>query len=79
MDATMDSSFFLMKTAREYSKREDVQKVMRFPQFLFNKLAEEKPEIANEILGTTDDFFYDEILTKDKWDKVCEYWTKENV
>lgn len=73
----MTAECFLIETITEYSKRQDVQKSQRFPQFLFNKLSDEKPKIANELLGSMYDFYYDNELPEWKWEKVSYWWNKE--
>ena len=73
----MTAECFLMEATTEYSKRQDVQKSQKFPQFLFNKLADEKPKVANELLGSMYDFYYDDKLPEWKWEKVSYWWDKE--
>ena len=74
---TMTAECFLVEAISEYSKKQDVQKSQRFPQFLFNKLADKKPKIANELLGSMYDFYYDDKLLEWKWEKVSYWWDKE--
>jgi hypothetical protein len=58
----------------EYKKRQDLQKSCRFPQFLFNELNKVKPEICEQIVGTEHDFYYDTILSYEKWEEVKKFW-----
>lgn len=72
-----ESELYLNNALTEYGKREDVRKVMRFPQFLFQKLSKDRPKIADELLGSMYDFYYDEMLPEWKWEKVTQWWDKE--
>lgn len=73
----MTADCFLVEAISEYSKRQDVQGCQRFPQFLFNKLVDKKPKIANELIGSMYDFYYDDKLSGWKWEKVSYWWDKE--
>jgi hypothetical protein len=50
---------------------------VRFTQFLYNCLCDDKPKIADELLGSAYDFYYDERLTEEKWQMVRKWWDKE--
>jgi len=73
----MNAECFLVEAITEYSKRQGVQKDQRFTQFLFDKLSKERPKIADELLGSMYDFYYDDKLLQWKWEKVTQWWNKE--
>lgn len=68
---------FLIDCIAEYGKDKNNLENYRFPQFVFNKLKDSRPEIALNIIGTESDFFYDTKLSSDKWQRVAELW-REN-
>ena len=68
------SMAFLTLKMVEYKKREDIQKSLRFPQFVFNELSKARPEICEQIVGTEYDFYYDDVLSHEKWEEVKKLW-----
>lgn len=47
---------------------------LRFPQFLYSELCEVKLDIAEKIVLTEYDFYYDEKLDSRKWSYVSSIW-----
>ena len=70
---TFTSECFLLDCIVKYKNIEETN--LRFPQFLFNELYEERLDIVREIIGTEYDFYYDEKLDGSKWGYVTSIWS----
>lgn len=68
------SSCFLIDCIAKYAKDRDAHESYRFPQYLFNELNSVRPDIAEKIVATHNDFYYDEKLDGEKWKVVSELW-----
>lgn len=64
---------FLAECLKDYS----TQKEQRLGQFLFNKVAEADPDLANKITGSSKDPFYNNKNIKVFLDYVMEEWAKK--
>lgn len=69
------SHCFLIDCIVRYDK-ENMREIMRFPQFVFNELNKIRPYITRAIIGTKNDFFYDQKIENEKWQSVTELWDK---
>ena len=71
----MTADCYLVEKLKEYYN-EDLPGI-RFTQYLSNCLSNDRPKIADELLGSPWDFYYDEKLTEYKWNMVRQWWDKE--
>ena len=71
----MSADCYLTEKLVEYFKED--RHGVRFPKFLSDCITVDKPKIADELLGSAWDFYYDEKLSEEKWDMVRKWWDKE--
>lgn len=69
------SMCWLALAISEWNSSDEIRKYQRFPQFVWNRLSYEKPNLLNQIIGTEKDFFHDDFLTKEKWVFIGENWS----
>ena len=72
-----EADCFLIDVAARYKNDPRIQKDHPFCRYLFMMLQQVKPKITDELLGSKEDFYYDERLPFWKWEMVRRLWGKE--